>query len=178
MDSVHVIGIDPGLVDTGLVALSLSREKRTVTVQHAVVEGYDVDKIEELVRARPRSRVFAEKYRPRKHLSSDERMVKGEALLKSRLVQSMHLPLHLLNNTGVSTTVKPGVLQLLGLWKFSTATHHQDLRSAARIAVLGMLKDNDTNRLLSDVVRDAINGRPWRVKLSNSARLYPAEPSP
>ena len=178
MDSVHVIGIDPGLVDTGLVALSLDKGtlsldkgQRTITVQHAVVEGYDVDKIEEWVRARPRSEVFAEKYRPRKHLSSDERMVKGEALLKSRLAQGMHLPLHLLNNTGVKTTVKPGVLQLLGLWKFSTSTHHQDLRSAARIAVLGMLKHPDMNRLLADVVRDAINGSTWRVVDHGGGRI-------
>jgi hypothetical protein len=41
------------------------------------------------------------------------------------------------------------------------STHHDDLRSAARILVLGMLKNPMLNEVLSDYVRDRIKGRPW-----------------
>jgi hypothetical protein len=68
-----------------------------------------------------------------------------------------------LDNTGVKKIVKPSVLQVLGAWDFATPTHHQDLRSAARIAVLGMMKDQTMNTLLADVVRDHIDGKPWTI---------------
>lgn len=54
-------------------------------------------------------------------------------------------------------------MNLLGVWKFSTVTHHQDLRSAARIALFGMLKNEETNRLLADVVADHLKGSDWDV---------------
>ena len=68
-----------------------------------------------------------------------------------------------LPNMGVKKVVRRPLMELLGAWKFSTVTHHQDLRSAARIALLGMLKDPHMNRLLFDVVLDHIEGRTWRV---------------
>ena len=43
-------------------------------------------------------------------------------------------------------------------------THHQDLRSAARIALLGMLRDEQMNRLLADVVRDHLAGETWTIQ--------------
>jgi hypothetical protein len=55
------------------------------------------------------------------------------------------------------------VLEALGAWKFQTTTHHQDLRSAAKIAVLGMMKQEHTNLLLAAIIRDHIDGRPWKV---------------
>jgi hypothetical protein len=68
-----------------------------------------------------------------------------------------------LNNTGVKKVVRQPLMELLGVWKFSTTTHHQDLRSAARIALLGMLKHQELNRLLTEVVKDNLEGRGWRV---------------
>jgi hypothetical protein len=67
-------------------------------------------------------------------------------------------------NTGVKKIVKRPLMELLGVWSFATGTHHQDLRSAARIALYGMLKHEPLNRLLSDVVRDHLRGEDWDVR--------------
>jgi hypothetical protein len=71
---------------------------------------------------------------------------------------------HLLMNTGVKKVVRRQLMDLLGVWSFSTVTHHQDLRSAARIAIYGMLKHAVMNELLADVVADHLKGRTWQVK--------------
>jgi hypothetical protein len=58
----------------------------------------------------------------------------------------------ILDNTGVKKVVTKPLMQLLGCWDFPTVTHHQDLRSAARIALYGGLKDQDINSLLTQIV--------------------------
>jgi hypothetical protein len=55
------------------------------------------------------------------------------------------------------------LLEVLGLWSFSTPTNHDDLRSAARILVLGMLKDEEMNQLLTYILIDHIEGKPWAI---------------
>jgi hypothetical protein len=67
---------------------------------------------------------------------------------------------------GVKKIVKPAVLITLGAWLFSTPTHHDDLRSAARIAVLGMMKDPEMNLLLADIIRDHLGGQPWTIQIN------------
>jgi hypothetical protein len=42
-------------------------------------------------------------------------------------------------------------------------TNHQDLRSAARIALLGMAKNEETNGVLASVVSAHLNNNPWTV---------------
>jgi UDP-glucose 6-dehydrogenase len=69
-----------------------------------------------------------------------------------------------LDNTGVKTLIRRRLMELLGVWRFATPTNHDDLRSAARIALLGMLKDEQHNKLLADVVRDHLAGETWEVK--------------
>jgi hypothetical protein len=64
---------------------------------------------------------------------------------------------------GVKKVVKSPLMELLGVWDFRLKTHHQDLRSAARIALLGMLKDDHLNKLLTDVVADHLRGENWNV---------------
>jgi hypothetical protein len=54
-------------------------------------------------------------------------------------------------------------MELLGVWKFKTPTHHQDLRSAARILLLGMFKDPQLNKLIADIVRSHLRGKDWSV---------------
>lgn len=153
---IAVIGVDPGLVHTGLVRLELNPVKRTwSTGFHAVLDlRYD-----EIVRwckeGRP-DKVFIEAYRPRSHFQSDARMVQAVHELKQRLPGA-----RVLDNTGVTKVVTPELLQLLGLWKFSMTTHHQDLRSAARIAILGLLKNEQWNQILAELVMDHVDGNPW-----------------
>lgn len=57
-----------------------------------------------------------------------------------------------LDNSGVKNMVSRALLELLHSWQFPTKSNHQDVRSAARIAILGMLKNEHLNRLLADIV--------------------------
>lgn len=156
MKVAHVVGIDPGLVHTGCVSMVFDQLKQTVTLDHNVVDGLDVAAV--AAWAGDRSHVFIEGYRPRHNLNSDTRMVAGVADMKRGIPGS-----HVLNNTGVKVVVPAKLMQLLGVWDWDQSTHHQDLRSAARIALLGMMKNTSLNRLLSATVRDHLAGRTWQV---------------
>ena len=162
MSVTHVVGIDPGLVHTGVVSMTFFPKMGEVWVGHEAVAGPDVSRIQRLVGAGVPTQVtachiFIEAYRPRSAFNTDARM--GEAVSQIRAATKGTV----LDNTGVKKVVKQPLMQLLGVWQFATPTHHQDLRSAARIALLGMMKDEHMNRILADVVRDHLNGKPWTV---------------
>jgi hypothetical protein len=173
MNPTLVVGIDPGLVHTGVVQLLFVPKVRKIKVSTEAVlsppQGSTGATAAELVRAwvlaqadgfatLPRH-IYIEGYRPRSAFNSDARMT---ALVQEirRLLPSSTV----LMNTGVKKVVKRPLMEVLGVWKFSTVTHHQDLRSAARIALLGMLKQETMNRLLTDIVLDHLDGRPWDVQ--------------
>lgn len=159
MNSVtHVVGVDPGLVHTGVVNILIDTSARRITVLDRVVLGPKANEVADAIAlAGAKPKIFIEAYRPRSNLNSDERMVNAVNLIRIATGGTV------LNNTGVKAVVKKSLMELLGVWSFSTKTHHQDLRSAARIALLGMLKDEDMNRLLSDIVADHLKGSDWHV---------------
>lgn len=153
---VAVIGIDPGLVDTGLVYIELDPYLRSFETSTHVVHKLDLNEIETWVKSsRNPDAIFVEAYRPRSNFGTDQEMVQAVGNLHRRLRGST-----VLNNTGVKKVIKKPLLELLGLWSFQ-ATHHQDLRSAARIGLYGLIKNPDWNPVLAQLVRDYINGDPW-----------------
>lgn len=166
MSVTHVVGVDPGLVHTGVVSLVFTPADRKIFVAHEAVAGLDGQAVNLAIANNWHSSlgsyvkpdIYIEGYRPRSNLNSDKRMVEGVAKIKATLPGST-----VLLNTGVKKVVKKDLMELLGVWSFSTVTHHQDLRSAARIALLGMLKDEEMNRLIADIVRDHLKGRDWHV---------------
>lgn len=162
MSVSHVVGVDPGLVHTGVVELVFDSRNRRVEVKPHVVQGTNPVEVQQLAApAKTTNRVvFIEKYQPRSHLNSDARMMEFQSQLKQALPKAT-----VVLNTGVKKVVRKPLMELLGVWKFGTVTHHQDLRSAARIALLGMLKSEPLNRLLSDVVRDHLRGEDWDVRV-------------
>lgn len=158
MSVTHVVGVDPGLVHTGVVNMLFDHKKRSITVLDRVVTGLkEADVVAAVAQFGWTPAIFIEGYRPRSNLNSDKRMVEGVASIKAATGGQV------LNNTGVKTVVKKSLMELLGVWSFTTVTHHQDLRSAARIALLGMMKDPTMNRLLADIVRDHLAGSDWHV---------------
>ena len=167
MSVTHVVGIDPGLVHTGVVELVFSPKLKKVQVQHEAVSGPDAAAVKDFI-TRPVTdpdlwrggppRIFIEKYQPRSHLNTDARMTVAVAEMKAALPGS-----EVLLNTGVKKVVRRPLMEILQCWSFPTVTHHQDLRSAARIAIYGMLKDEQMNRLLADIVRDRLDGVAWDV---------------
>lgn len=158
MSVTHVVGVDPGLVHTGVVRMMFSPALKTVEVQHLAVPGPDAAAVREFVYDEPEPQTFIEKYQPRSHLNTDARMIEAVTAMRQALPGSA-----VLLNTGVKKVIHQKLMELLGVWRFTTTTHHQDLRSAARIALFGMVKDDELNTVLADVVRDHLAGRTWDV---------------
>jgi hypothetical protein len=132
-------------VHTGVVSLMFFPERRHIAVGHCVVLGPDAQAVKQYCPAKAIG--FIEGYRPRHHMQHDSKMVKAVAEMRAAT------GFKVLDNTGVKKIVLPSVMEVLGVQKFSTPTHHDDLRSAARIALLGMYKDTDLNRLVATVIK-------------------------
>lgn len=163
MSVTHVVGVDPGLVHTGVVSLYFMADKQRIYIGHEAVLGPDPaavsDWIDTAVQTGARwPAIFIEGYRPRSHLQQDKQMTQAVTDMRRALPGSV-----VLQNTGVKKVIRQPLMELVGCWRFSTPTHHQDLRSAARIALLGMCKDEEMNRLLATVVADHLDGRTWNV---------------
>lgn len=160
MNVAHVIGIDPGLVDTGVVSMVFKPGLKTLLIEHTVLPGTDFSGLADWIyqSGRPCPTVFVEKYRPRLKLDSDVRMVQAEQDLKRALPDAKFL-----QNMGIKRVIPQSLMEVFGVWSWPTVTHHQDLRSAGRIALLGMVKDTRLNAVTADVVRDHLAGKPWRV---------------
>lgn len=157
---IHIVGVDPGLVHTGAVRLRFYPGDKRVEIDHAVFSGSRPAPIRDWVldgAYRVRPRVFVEGYRPRSHLATDQKMVTAVGEIGKATGGKVLL------NEGVKKVIRPELMKLLNVWLFSTPTHHQDLRSAARIALFGMVKEEWLNQVLADLVRDHLNGADWKV---------------
>lgn len=150
-------GVDPGLVHTGVVHMEVNDLTREIIITHEIVMGPNVDAVNAFLLAQSTGPVYIEGYRTRGQFSTNDRMIRAVADMKAGLPHSK-----VIANTGIKKVVKPKLLQVLHLEKFPT-THHQDLQSAARIMVLGMLKNPEQNSVLAGVVSDHISGVAWSI---------------
>lgn len=151
-------GIDPGLVDTGVVRIQFEPDRKQICVTSQVVSGVSDQAIRDIeFFLRGLDKVWIEGYKPRSNLNTDRRMLDAVARIK----KATGYPT--LDNMGIKKVIPPGLMQVLGCWTFSTPTHHQDLRSAARIALLGFIKTEEGNRMVADVVRDHLAGKGWAL---------------
>ena len=162
------IGIDPGLIDTGVVRLNFDVERRQYSRDYQVFTGLKDSDMLDLTNyvdsLLPVEKIFIEAYKPRNVLNSDAQMGKLVNDIKRVLPGS-----ETLLNMGVKKLVTQPMMEALDVWRFPQSTHHQDLRSAARIAILGMLKQAETNQIVYRFVVDYLNNRPWTElkKVSN-----------
>lgn len=154
-----VAGIDPGIVHTGAVMLRFNTKRRSIRIATSVIKGLDVDAIVEWCTEPQPDHTFIEGYRPRSHYDTDTEMVDAVAKIKQRTRGQV------LDNTGVKKVIRRPLMELVKCWDFDTKTHHQDLRSAARILLYGMVKSSDYNPVLTSVVMDHLAGRTWDVYL-------------
>lgn len=158
MTRLNIIGLDPGLVDTGAVHLLFLPEISTWQVDYAAFAGNkEIAETIAWCRQWPYDGLFIEAYKPRSHFGTDPKMTALVHELKRGLTKSVTL-----DNTGVKKVITQELMDLLGVWKFTQTTHHQDLRSAARIGLYGMVKNADWNPVLAQLVEDFIENRPWR----------------
>lgn len=156
---MHIIGIDPGLRDTGVVSLEFFEHNKIIVEKHTVVSGPDATATALWCAAQGlRPRKYIEGYRQRMKLNTDQRMIEAIANFRAAMKDA-----EVLDNMGVKKIVKPKLMEILEVWQFNTATHHQDLRSAARIGLFGAIKDKELNAFLGRVVVDYLDGKPWTV---------------
>jgi hypothetical protein len=165
MTKTMVVGVDPGLVHTGVVGLVFDPDKTEVRRYAVPVLGPDraavslaIDKMQFGHKIRSADVfTFVEDYKPRSHYNTDSKMTKA--------VHDMRGLPHakVISNEGAKKIVKRKLMDLLHVWSFTQVTNHQDLRAAARIALLGMLKDDRLNELLTQVVHDHLAGETWNV---------------
>lgn len=160
MQSTHIGGVDPGLVHTGCVSIQFLPSNRTIVVQHEAVVGPDAAAVQRWLNQLhiPHDHVWIEDFRDRGNLSSNKQMHTAVANLRKATRGTV------LSNMGIKKVITDDLLKLLGCWKFSTVTNHQDLRSAARIALLGYAKTEHGNLVLADVVGDHLDGKTWSVR--------------
>jgi hypothetical protein len=143
-------GIDPGIVDTGAVTLFLNPRLLSLSVSAEKLPGSLPEPIAEYVRRNTRDRTltFIEAYRDRGTIFNTHGTMRNIEAAIQRLLPDAQI----LDNTGVKKVVTKPLMQLLDCWDFPTVTHHQDIRSAARIALYGGLKDPEINSLLTQIV--------------------------
>lgn len=151
-----IVGIDPGLRDTGYVVFDFYPDSRHFNLYRHVLNGIDALRIGRFIESHNPQHVFVEAYRPRSHFEQDQRMVEGIANLRREIPGMTSIV-----NTGVKQVVPREIMDVFNVWTFSLKSNHQDLRSAARIALYGMLKNPELNRLVTDVVVGSLDGNPW-----------------
>ena len=153
---ITVIGVDPGVVHTGVVAIRLHPENNTWMIAPQLFMGLDPQPVKDWCKGWDYNNVFIEGYRPWSHFSTDADMSAAINEMKKMRDASV------LNNMGIKNVIKPPMMEMLGVWKFKQSTHHQDLRSAARIGLYGLVKDPIMNRILTGFVTDQLDGKEWK----------------
>lgn len=163
MSGTCVVGIDPGLVDTGVVSMTFSTSSRQLAIEslvvpYAVFSNPDVVADWVLPRQQPRTEVYVEKFVPRPGMNTSPAMLDLEHLIKDSIPMA-----RMIRNMGVKQVITSQVMSALDVWRFAKSTNHQDLRSAARIGLFGMAKDDDLNALLAQVLAADVDGEPWDI---------------
>ena len=166
---LQIVGVDPGLVDTGIVGITFYGAVREWAVDTKVVRAQSPsNKMSELeiadavhdMRMRARySKLFVEEYRPRLKLHTDKEMLELQTLLRQQLKDATFLP-----NMGIKQLITSDFMKMLDVWNFPrSTTHHHDLRSAARIALLGAIKDIEASAYVNQFASNQILpfGKPW-----------------
>lgn len=166
MDHVSMFGIDPGIVHTGCVNITVNKTIRAITIHHKVISGVDASKVREWVDSHTAGPVFIEDYNPGNYVREDKKMSEALGRLKEEFPPSEDPIVRYVDNAGINTLIPRPVLEAFKCYAFSTRTHHNDLVSAAKIALLGAIKDNSPGLELREIVSNVVlsDGKwPWRV---------------
>ncbi len=165
MAHVSTVGIDPGIIHTGCVDYQIDTVRHRILVTYKVFSGVQVEEIADHV-GTPGA-LFIEDYNPGNYQREDKKM--SEALGKLKLVFPESDSVRYVDNAGINTLIPKTVLAVFGSDVFPVSTHHNDLVSAGKIALLGMLQDKHDRgyrQLISDIVGSFLAGKPWGVTKS------------
>ena len=81
-------------------------------------------------------------------------------------IQAVLKDSHIVDNTGVKKVVKEGLLNLMHISRWPR-TNHADLKSAARIALKGVIESEKLNLLIAIYVHDTLKGNLWTITRSS-----------
>ena len=163
-------GIDPGIVDTGVVTIVLDASERTWSINHTVFSapmqrnGFEVSVKPEVLDGVSRwctiddtQLIGVEGYRQRGlNQRQDAEMLELVRALRETV------PSRIIDNTGIKKVVTEETLRLFKCNRFPR-TNHADLKSAARVAIMRGLKDSVGNHLLALFMLDNLKGTPWKL---------------
>ena len=166
-----ILGIDPGIVHTGIVAYAIcTHGPCQIPMIYRVIDTEDADEADRVklitdgvsrfledmlpvLAARAYATeetpmlIFIEDYRSRASSNKPDAQMREIVSALRRL-----LPLaNVVDNTGSKKIARPELMRSLGLNTFR-ATHHQDLQAAARIMIYGALKQEHLNALLAELL--------------------------
>ena len=164
------IGIDPGLVHTAGVAVRASLVATSFTIHTKVVDGISDSALAEMAKWAQEKDVDAvaiEGYRPRGHYQGDSNMMQAIKHLQTQIPGSRQVP-----NMGVKKVITDDTLKLLRLWSFQPKTHHQDLRSAARIGLFDYAQAPGGSEWLYDVIKSVYKTTIFDEHLTNNRWLF------
>lgn len=163
-----IIGIDPGIIHTGCVAFLFNERDKELDVHYAVINGTEPVEVRAWIEDQVKpGAIYIEDYNPGNYQREDKKMSEALGRLKAEFppADSPYIVKYV-DNAGINTLIPVAVQKLYGIHKFNVATHHNDLNSAGKIALLGMLQDksgNDFRGLVSWLVQADLAGRPWTV---------------
>lgn len=160
------IGIDPGLVHTAGVAVKASHVANSFTIHTKVVDGISDSALAEMAEWAQEKAVDAvaiEGYRPRGHYRGDSNMMQAIKHLQTQIPGSKQVP-----NMGVKKVITNDTLKLLRLWSFQPKTHHQDLRSAARIGLFHYAQDPGGSEWLYEIIQSVYKSTIFSKPLTNT----------
>ena len=160
------IGIDPGLVHTAGVAVRASHVGPSFTIYTKVVDGISDSALAEMAewaREKAVDAVAIEGYRPRGHYRGDSNMMQAIKHLQTLIPGSRQVP-----NMGVKKVITDDTLKLLRLWSFRPKTHHQDLRSAARIGLFQYAQDPSGSERLYDLIQSVYRSTIFDKPMTNN----------
>jgi len=167
---IALTGVDPGIVDTGLVRINLDSDKREWAVHaqvfHRMVNHNEdkvyVDEQALLVMSVVAGATLAgvEGYRPRGRNMIQDRMM---TTLVQRIGRIQEFQVE--DNTGIRQVVTNHTLRLFKVDRFDLPTNHADLKSAARVALMRGYRDDAANEVICQFFEDMLypEGTPWQL---------------
>ena len=167
-----IIGIDPGIVHTGIVAYAICTHNAAIQPlliyrvidtedaaegeRHRIISDGVSQFLEDMLPTLTSQNyatketpmlIFIEDYRSRASSNKPDAQMREIVSALRRL-----LPLaNVVDNTGSKKIARPALMRSLGLNTFR-ATHHQDLQAASRIMIYGALKQEHLNALLAELL--------------------------
>ncbi|TXJ06570.1 MAG: hypothetical protein E6Q27_03520 [Aeromicrobium sp.] len=161
MGRFALAGVAPAIDQTGIVVLDLDEDKRLATIDYTVIEQSDPVAVKEWLGQRELDDVYIENCDPHGQIKDDDPLLKILVAIQEELPTA-----RLLDIVGAESIVKDSTLKKMGTWTFEHNPHVQDLRSAARTALLGVMNDRTHTRYITvfnSFLAAAVMGTDWDV---------------